>query len=168
MSENNIKSPKKDRRLWFLLFLAAIGVLLLIFGSMGGQREKKETDSARALPDPAEYARSVEEQVAELCSGVKGAGKVSVAVTLKGGYRSVYATDSQSTSSGYKNSTVLTGSGSSEEAILICYENPEITGIGIVCAGGADPAVRETIISLVAATYNLGTNKICVAPARLS
>lgn len=168
MSENTIKSPKKDRRLWILLPLAALGILLLILGSLGGDEEKKEAESVQALPDPEVYARSVEEQVAKLCSGVKGAGSVSVAVTLKGGYRSVYATDSQSTSSGYKNSTVLTGSGSSEEAILICYENPEIAGIGIVCTGGGDPDVKQTIVSLVAATYNLGANKIYVAPARQS
>ncbi len=168
MSENIIKPQKKDRRLWLLLLLAALGILLLIFGSLGGDSKARETETAGALPDPDQYARSVEEQVARLCAGVKGAGTVSVAVTLKGGYRSVYATDSQSTSSGYKNSTVLTGSGSSEGAILICYENPEIAGIGIVCSGGSDPAVRETIVALVAATYHLGTNKIYVAPARLS
>ncbi len=168
MSENIIKMQKRDRRLWLLLPLAILGILLLIWGSIGGEQGQEKAESDRSLPDPESYARSVETQVEGLCSRVKGAGSVSVAVTLKGGYRSVYATDSQSTSSGYKNSTVLTGSGSSEEAILVCFENPEIAGIGIVCTGGGDPAVRENIVSLVAATYNLGSNKIFVAPARQS
>lgn len=168
MSENVKQPQKKDRKLWLLILGAAAGIILLIFGSVGGAKDTAAEAESAALPDPQTYARSVEEQVEALCSRVKGAGTVSVAVTLKGGYRSVYATDSQSSGTGYKNSTVLIGSGSSEGAVLICYENPEIAGIGIVCTGGADPAVKETIVSLVAATFNIGSNKIYVAPARMS
>ena len=168
MSENRISSTKKDRRLWQVILGAAAGIALLIFGGMGLGGEKAASEVRENTPDPSVYAREVEEQVTALCSQVKGAGAVSVVVTLKGGYRSVYAIDSQSTSGGYKNSTVLVGSGSSEEALMICYENPEIAGIGIVCAGGDDPVVRGNIVSLVSATLNIGSNKIYVAASRLS
>ena len=84
-------------------------------------------------------------------------------VTLKGGYRAIYATDSQSGSSSSKNATVIIGSGSSEKALLIGYENPEIAGIGIVCSGGDDYNVRKNVISVVSSAFNVSSNKIFVS-----
>lgn len=170
MSENIIQKGKKDKRFFLFVFGAAIGVCLLIFGSMQAKKEKN-ADAETADPaslDPAAYAEAVEEEVTAICSQVKGAGTVRTAVTLKGGYRSVYASDSKTTGTGYQNSMVLVGSGSSEQAVLICYENPEIAGIGIVCTGGDDPAVRQTIISLVSAAFDIGSHKIYVATGRQS
>ena len=139
---------------------------MLLFGSMGigGKSEKEEKEAAEPSSlDPVAYARSVEEQVVSLCSRVQGAGQVSAVVTLKGGYRAVYATDAQSNSSGYKSSMVLVGSGSSESAVLVCYENPEIAGIGIVCDRAVSDQVKEDIVSLVSATFRVGSNRIYVA-----
>ena len=168
MSEN-VKNIKKDKKTLFLAIGAIFGVLLLLFGSLAGERRSEtETVSEEALRDPEAYAHELETRVVEICSGVKGAGKVSATVTLRGGYRAVYATDAKNSSSGYQSATVLVGSGSTEEALLVCYENPEIAGIGIVCEGGDDAAVRERIISLVSATFSIGTNKIFVAAGNVS
>ena len=167
MSENTTTSAKKGRKPILLFFGVALGVLLLLFGSMGiGEKSQKDEKEASAEPsslDPVAYARSVEEQVVSLCSRVQGAGQVSAVVTLKGGYRAVYATDAQSNSSGYKSSMVLVGSGSSESAVLVCYENPEIAGIGIVCDRAVSDQVKEDIVSLVSATFRVGSNRIYVA-----
>ena len=74
----------------------------------------------------------------------------------------MYASDKQSTSGGYKNSTVLVGSGNSEGAVLVRYENPSISGIGIVLSCKESEKVKNDIISLVSSAYNVGTNKIHV------
>lgn len=165
MSEN----VKKDKKTILLAMGAVLGVLLLLFGSFFGERsesvEEKPSEIAR---DPEAYAREIEERVVAICSDVKGAGKVRAAVTLKGGYRAVYATDAKNSPSGTQSSTVLVGSGSDEEAILICYENPEIAGIGIVCEGGENAEVRARIVSLVSATFSIGTNKIFVTSGSVS
>ncbi len=163
MSKNKIKGLFQDRRLLVLLLCGGLGLLLLVFSGITGKKEESSSDEKSYIPDADAYAQRIEEEVKSLCSGVKGVGEVQVAVTLKGGYRAIYATDSQSNAAGYKSNTVLIGSGSSEEAILIGYENPQISGIGIVCRGANDPGVKESIISLVAAAFDLGTNKIYVA-----
>ena len=170
MSENVIQYVKKDRKLLWLVLGVAIGLGLLIWGSIGGDETEEEPQTAwmQTTPDPEKYASSIEEQVVRICSRVKGAGRVEAVVTLNGGYRAVYATDSQTTSSGYKSSTVLTGSGSAEEAIPIGYENPEIAGIGIVCEGAENGTVRQQILSLVSAAFDVSTHKIYIASGRLS
>ena len=169
MSENTIQKPKKDKRLLLLFIMGGLGILLLVLGGIGASRDEKSTknDSERHTErDASLYAAEVEAQIESICSEVYGAGNVRVAVTLRGGYRTVYASDAQSTSGGYKSNTVLIGSGSSEEALMICYENPEIVGIGIVCEGGDDPAVCRSIVSLISATYGIGANKIYVTRGR--
>jgi stage III sporulation protein AG len=86
-----------------------------------------------------------------------------VVVSLKCGYRAIYATDSQSGANSSKHETVIVGNGSSQKALLIGYENPEIAGIGIVCSGGDDARVREQIVSIVSSAFNIPTNKIFVS-----
>ena len=159
----DLKKGIGEKRMWIWL-IGGVGILLLILGSMGfGGGEGNGESEEPLAPDASAYARQVEEEIVRICSCVRGAGTVRVAVTLKGGYRAVYATDSQNSGGGYKNSTVLVGSGSSEGAVLICYENPEIGGIGIVCRGASDPSVRDAIISLVSAAFDVKSNKIFVA-----
>lgn len=168
MSEN-IKNIKKDKKTIFLAVGAILGVLLLLFGSIASkQPDAKNTETETQARDPDAYARELEARVEELCSGVRGAGKVRATVTLAGGYRAVYATDAKSSSSGTQSSTVLVGSGSSEEALLVSYENPEIAGIGIVCEGGDDAEVRAQIVSLVSAAFSIRTNKIFVVSGSVS
>ncbi len=170
MSENVIKKGKKDRKILLLSIGAVVGVLLLIFGSagLGDAQEDAAAEHSEVPPDPDAYAQSVEHQIVEICSRVQGVGTVTAVVTLQGGYRAIYATDAQSSSTGYKSSTVLIGSGSSEKAILLGYENPQISGIGIVCEGAEDPAVRQSVLSLVSAAFDVGTNKIYIASGQVS
>lgn len=170
MSEQGIKSGKRDKRLYLLFLCAALGIGLLIFA--GGEWNSEEGEEASAISvmsrEPSAYAEEVEAQVIAICSRVDGAGQVSAVVTLKGGYRTVYASDSQSSSSGYKSNTVLIGSGSSEQAIPIGYENPQIAGIGIVCTGADSMEVRKEILSLVSAAFDIPSNKIYITAGRVS
>ena len=101
----------------------------------------------------------------ELCSKVRGAGNVSVAVTLDGSYRAIYA-QNFSDGSNVKREYLLVGSGSNESALLVGYSPPQILGIGIVCSGGASASVRAEIIALVSATLDLPTNKIYVTASK--
>ncbi len=165
MSEN-VSKTKSQRQKFILIFLGgALGILLLLFG--GGLASERESDaqpsSAGEQSTAEEYAAMLEARVESICSGVRGAGKVRVLVSLKGGYRTVYAFDSQNGSSGYKSELVLSGSGSERQAVVSAYENPEIAGVGIVCEGADSPEVRAEIISLVCASLGVSTNKVFVA-----
>lgn len=165
MSKNEKINLSKRHKLVLAVACGGLGVLLLLLGGYSEGREKDgEYAGASALQCEAEeYARQIEARVSALCGKVCGAGEVSVFVSLKGGYRTVYAFDTQSTSSGYKSEIVMSGSGSDKGAVVTAYENPEIAGIGVVCEGGDDAFVRQQIISLIAASLGIGTNKIFVA-----
>lgn len=161
------KGKQGDGKQGFALIalVAVVGIALLIFGSSFGNSGQDGDDSQGDVysHDANEYADMLEARIKELCSEVKGAGRVTVFVSLKGGYRTVFAMDSQSTSSGHKSEIVMSGSGSDKSAVITAYQNPEIAGVGIVCDGGDDAYVRGQIISLVAATLDVSSNKIFVA-----
>lgn len=154
------------KRFFLPALIAALGVILLLMGSIGNPADKNDSHtsaSASGTPDATAFAADLEARVVSICSQVAGAGEVKAVVTLSGGYRAVYATDSRSSENSYQHELVLTGSGSSESAILVGYENPEIAGIGIVCTGGNDSAVRAAILRLVSAAFDVGTHQIYVA-----
>lgn len=164
MRELTVRGQGTKIKIIIIALALAAGVGLLFLGNFLS-RETEEEAVADQLPSEADaesFARDAEERIVKLCSSVSGAGEVSAVVSLSGGYRAVYAENQQSGGTTYRNETVLTGSGSSEKALLVGYDNPAISGIGIVCTGGDDPVVRQKIISLVSAAFNVGTNKIYV------
>lgn len=163
-SEN--KNKKNSQKIIFIFALALIGVFLILLGAYGkGDKNEKNQSSYENSMDADEYAKSVEKNISELCEKISGVSDVHVVVTLEGGYNTVYAQNSQSNSSGYKNEFVLTGNGSSERAILVGYSTPQVSGVGIVCRGGGDPHIRSEIVSLISATFGVTSNKIYVTEA---
>ena len=161
--KNENQNKKNNQKIIFIFLLAAIGVFLLLVGAYGKNQSKES--SAEDSMNADEYARSVEKNISELCEKINGVSDVHAVVTLGGGYNTVYAQNSQSNSSGYKNEFVLTGSGASESAILVGYSTPQVSGVGIVCRGGGDPHIRSEIISLISATFGVSSNKIYVTEA---
>ncbi len=156
-----IKPKFRKKALFLFALLALAGVLFMTVGKSEGKKNGQEV-GFQSL-DPAEYARSVEKQIVTLCNKVDGASGAYAVVTLKGGYRAIYATDSQSGNTTFKNETVIIGSGSGAQGLLIGYENPEIAGIGIVCSGGDNAAVRKNIVAVVSSAFDIGSNKIFVS-----
>ena len=167
MSENIIITQNRKNKLFLPIMLAIIGIALLLVGNIMSKNDTENSDEQNSCDlsslDASEFASETERRVEEICASVNGVGSVHAVVTLGGGYRAIYAVDSQASNSSYKNQTVLTGNGASEKPLLIGYQNPEIVGIGVVCSGGDNAQVRADIVSLISAAFNISTNKIYVA-----
>ncbi|MBP5349559.1 MAG: hypothetical protein J6Z13_04340 [Clostridia bacterium] len=123
-----------------VLLLALAGILLLISGGgLFGAGSKKE----EAETDPTAYRIALENELAALCSEVKGVGRVSVMITLKEGERTDYA--------GSKVSSV---------------SPPSVLGAAIVCDGGGDAETRAELTRLVSGLLGIGSNRVTVAERR--
>jgi stage III sporulation protein AG len=108
------------------------------------------------------YRQALEDRMAAICAQVSGAGEVRVIVSLQGGFEYVYAYDEKVSTAGTSRVYVTVGSGSSQRLVFLTEKAPAITGIGVVCTGGADPTVRQEITSLLSAAFGIGTNRIYV------
>ncbi len=133
---------------WSLLLLGVLGLALLLFGGTAGTGEKNtapEEDAGEA------YRVAMEEELTALCRQVRGAGEVSVFLTLESGVRYVYAEG--------KNGVSFSGG----QGLLLRTDPPKIGGVSVVCSGGDDPAVRETLTAMLSATLGIGSNRIFIA-----
>jgi len=151
-----------DKKLIIIVGMVA-GLSLLLFGNgFFGSFGAKNEDVAVSAYDETAYEAALTKKIEDICGKVRGAGKVSVAVTLDGSFKSVLVQNLENNEGTQKREYVLVGSGSSESAVTVGYSPPKILGIGIVCEGGASATVRKEIIALISATFDLPSNKIYV------
>ncbi len=164
--KNRSKEEKKDGsgRTLLIVIGALVGVSLLLFGDripLGKDTAEPTTDSA----DEDElmlYQSHLEARVKQLCESVAGVKNVTAIVTLSGGFEKIYATEIVEGGEEY----VIVGSGSSAEALLLSRATPQIEGIGIVCQGGSDPAVKRELTALLGASFHVSSNRIYITEAK--
>ena len=140
---------------WLLLFLA-IAILLLSLGA-GGSGEKASADESVAATHARTeaYRKSLESELAALCSRLRGVGSVSVMITLDGTENWVYASDSRGDG---KSEVVVSGG----KGLLVSRKYPAVVGVAIICEGGADAGTREELARLASAALGVGLNRIYV------
>ena len=153
------KSFPTKNKLWLIVGCAVLGILLILLGnSVPQSTTKSHTDNSFDREELLRYQEYLEERITGLCQSVAGVGSVTVIVTLEGGFEDVYATQWESGNEVY----VILGSGSSASALQISRTMPQIAGVGIVCDGGSNAAVRQELTDLLAATLHLATHRIHV------
>ena len=165
------ENPVRKKRLWILLLGGLLGVVLILMGNATRIDDKKtDGESVSMETDPMlAHTQRTEEKIAALCSQVRGVGRVEVIVTFEGDFTYVYATNREETQkegiTDAQTSYVTVGSGATEQPVLITRTYPSVSGIGIVCEGGGDPNIRSQLLSLLSATFGIGSNKIYIAEA---
>lgn len=150
-----------SKKLLLLLAVALLGAGLLLFGNLRASEK-----AATQVPEAEEldaYRESLKKEIENLCKSVSGVGRVTVALTLDGGFTSVYAREISASGS---ESYVKIGSGSSASGLLVERRPPGILGIGVVCDGGDSYAVVSELCALLSATYKLPLTRIHVSPAK--
>ncbi|MBE6620619.1 MAG: hypothetical protein E7625_04575 [Ruminococcaceae bacterium] len=164
-------NPARKKRVWILLLGGMLGVALILLGNVEWNGSKgTDEESALVETDPMlAHTQRTEEKIADLCSQVRGVGRVQVIVTFEGDFTYVYATNREETQKEgvieAQTTYITVGSGASEQPVLLTRTYPSVSGIGIVCEGGGDANVRSQLLSLLSATFGIGSNKIYIAEA---
>ena len=125
---------------WVLLLLGVVGAILLAFG--GAAQTTSQTESGESGLYEA-YCIQEEARLARICSAVAGVGRVEVGITFEGEFAVKYSSGKQ------VGETV-----------------PIVSGVVVVCEGGASDSVRSELTKLISALYNLPSNHIHIAPMR--
>ena len=177
-SEMNEKQRQNMIRLGLL---ALLGVALLC---IGGRGEASEPQSSQPMLQQSEVvavqsstaASVLERQLEQTLMQVKGAGNVTVQITVYNLGRKEYARDIQKTERSstetngdsrqqttelQENQTVVQQAGQSG-ALLVEETMPEIRGALIVADGAGSPVVREQLLQATATILQLSTERIMV------
>lgn len=149
----------KKNKYVVIVLLVGIVILLLPSGTTESDSDTRQEDQQLQ----SELNFSVEQQEAKLAtalSEIKGAGEVTVVLTVKTTMQQEVAVDEDS-SGGEETVTVSTGSGT-ESPVTITYIYPEYKGALIVTSGAQDAKTKLEITQAVAALTGLGADKISV------
>lgn len=152
MELKKLLASAKDKKL--MILVGVLGILLLLLGQMGGGAKRQES----GLPDAEAYKTALEAELTALCEEVAGVGQARVLVTLSGTEMAVY--EKNETASGQTLAT--TGGG----ALLLYYELPRVMGVAVVCDGGDSQRVKRELTSLLCASLDVESHRVCVTAAK--
>ncbi len=124
-----------------LLFVAGIlGILLLLFGSVGEGCSEEEIQKEITLDD---YRTALTREAEALCRRVKGAGDTYIMLTLETGEHLTY-------SGSHVTSTTP----------------PRVLGVAVVSDGAKSASVCRELTELLGALFHVGANRIHISPAK--
>ncbi len=169
-------NPKEKSLFVKLAICLVIGIVLMIIskGCTTADNNAPAEDTAALaqtnISANADYSdeAALETKVADILAAVKGAGKVSVAITYENGPESVYAMNS---SEKIADSTSESSSAPAEidsSPVLIKQNLPAIKGVVVVAEGAGDALVQERLYRAVKSLLKLNSQQIAVIEGNIS
>lgn len=146
----------------YVLLITVLGVILLLIPDEHNNNTYKTTQNSAVVQE-----NTLNQELAELLSQVKGAGKVRVFLTISNGAETVFQTDeeysSNDTGINQRTQTIThTDAERNEQGLIKQINPPTYQGAIIVCQGADNPSVKLALINAVANATGLGTDKISV------
>lgn len=149
---------KSKGRLAVLAVLGTVGLLCLLLSGLGfGGEEDTEQEGSSVLDTETltAYQAELEKELEHFCEAAGGVSDVHVLISFSGGYREEYLIDKS-------GDPVTVGSGSNEHALARSITPPAVSGVGIVCRRGDDPAVQRTLVELISTALGIPSNRVYV------
>lgn len=134
----------------YALIVLAAGLVLILWPS----GKKSETVQTNELTAPAFSISAEEDRLEAQLSKIRGAGRVSVLLSVSG-------SASRELAESEKGTLVVSENGK-ERVVELYYVNPEYMGAVIVCDGANSAELRLEILRAVADFTGLGASKISV------
>ena len=183
MPQNYVKvlKEKLSGHLGQIVFVAGIiGILLLFLSSFIGGESAPDKIKTTSSDSTEMYVENLENQLSDIISDLLGDKNVSVMITLKNGIQYIYA-DETKTDTGLtedksgsnllkkeQNDTneqkyiIVKDSNGNEQPLLITEVMPQVKGVVVICSGGDDKNVQQTVQNAVVTVLDISENKVCV------
>lgn len=154
-----ISKIKKIKGLEYII----VGVVgLLVAFVLFGEKITSCEGSNKTSGQSDTYVSSIEDKLEETISRISGAGKVSIAVSVSGGKRTVVAKDVVTVKNGNEVQTTETTVILGGKVVVLCELYPEVTGV-LVVAGGADNlSVKLKILSAVTTLLDVEEDRVVI------
>lgn len=142
--------------------LAVVLIGLIMMAIPGKEEAAPETMAQPSLSEPG-----MQEQLEEILSHIKGAGKVKVLLAVSSGEKTLYETNEDSSDSSgsysHRQETVLiTNEEHAQNGLVKQVIPPVFQGAVVVCQGGDQPTICLAIVEAVADATGLTADKITV------
>ncbi len=137
-----------------IYILLAVGILFVVGGST--LSAVKKVPQENEIPQIA--TESIDDELSEILSEIKGAGEVSVMIVKDNEGLKSYSYDTD----GKQKKTVILSAQNGEEALVSEEIAPRIRGVLIVADGGGESRVKEALIKSTQTVLGIAPHKIVV------
>lgn len=164
-----IKASKIDPKKGLVLLAAVVGIILIVISSFGSDKKHEAEESTKADSgfSEEEYGAKLETKIEEMVSSLYGAGRSKVIITLDCDYETVYARDGSYSkndlSSDEESEYIIIDSDEREDGLVLKTVTPKVRGVAVLCEGGNNPVVVQSIIDMLSALLDIGTSNISVS-----
>ncbi|MEG0750837.1 MAG: hypothetical protein RR998_03740 [Oscillospiraceae bacterium] len=169
---------KKNKFIAIMLVCGIAGILLIMMSELFAGTGDSKTQAVLTDEDAYNnrFVSELRDDLATSISNIDGAGATQVYITLERGVRYVYATSGKSTDDVSENkddsfsrkstseqSLIIVDGGGGKAPVVLEREEPSVKGVVVICEGGDDPNIRQSVIELASTLCGVGTNRISVA-----
>lgn len=143
----------------FVLLILLIGICLMLIPDFTSKQENTEVPV-----HTEETAPSLTQELEAILSQVKGAGKVSVMLSVEEGEHIRYQTDDTygGTDTQRHETVLITDKDRAQSGLIQQVNPPRYRGAVIVCKGAQSPAVRLAIVEAVSRVTGLDSSRISI------
>lgn len=158
--QSKVQSLFQKYKYAFIIFL--VGILFMIVpGKLLGSEDRGE------VQEVVEQGSSVQQELEEILSYIKGAGTVRVMLKELSGEETIYEVNEDISVSDSSSDTkidviTITDQNRNEHGLIKQVNPPKYQGAVILCQGGDDPSVKLAITDAVSKITGLGADKIAV------
>lgn len=151
------KAWRYIKQYWYVLLVLIIGIGLMLLPA-------EDANINAAASKPQSEPVTLQEELEQILSQIRGAGKVKVLLTESSGTQTVYQTDQdqRGQDSASNKTVIVTDSNRNQNGLIHRIDPPVYLGAVIVCQGGDSAAVKLAIVEAVASVTGLSTDRITV------
>ena len=148
-------------------YIILILLLGFVFMLLPDKLATEEQNTNNATSAQCSKEEPISEQLEQILSQIKGAGKVTVMVTVAEGEEKVYQTDDRLSGSETSDTTdrttvIVTDANRNQLGLIKEVKSPKYQGAIVVCDGAGDPTVRLSVVDAVSKVTGLGADRISV------
>ena len=150
----------------YILIMFIVGIILILLSYLPSKTEITSNSFSES-----EYIRTLEQKISGIVSMIDGAGDSAVIINISSTTESVYMkenkkffdNDDTKTKSETEDSIITMKDKSGNEYALVTKQlMPKISGVTVVCDGGNDIDVKNSVINAVSTLLGIGANNVCV------
>ena len=146
-----------DQKKYLMVLFAVVVVAGILIFDFGGKSEKPPTNTQTMS------ARQMEQDLENILSQVKGAGKVSVMIVLRDSGQNQYQQDEKTVQKGgetNREEKTILPQGSGSEPLLVRTTLPSVNGVIVVAQGAHDSSVKEELKKAVQAALPVMAHRV--------
>ena len=145
------------KRYWYVLLVLVIGL-----GLMALPTEKQDCETTVSQPET--QPQILQQELEQILSQIRGAGKVKVLLTELTGSQTVYQTDQDQRGEDSSNikTVIIADKDRNQNGLVHRVDPPVYLGAVIVCQGADNPTVKLAVTEAVSRLTGLGSDKISV------